>query len=434
MQRQRKQAGQIIMIGPRWYTRYYERVNVGGEIQRRRVTHLLGPVTTRGKTPPAEIVTECERHMATINLSTIPVAQIISLADFVENEFLPRAEKRLKRTTYRNYLGDWKRRLKPLVRRDHTLLKDFKTVHVQRWLDQIGQDELSRNSLKGIKSMISGLFKEAKRLGFFDGVNPAQDTTINANATPPALTYAYTLEEIWSLCARFPEPAATAFAVAAYAGLRRGEIEGLRWEDYRDGELHVTRSIVNGQTSTPKTAMSSAAVPVVRPLTERLEMHRLRNGNPEVGPIFRTSIVTKENPNGTPLSMHNLLNRTMLPALNRCVHCGLSEGLPHLKAKDCPGYERDQSIPAWKGFHAARRGLGSNLYRLGVHEKVIQKILRHSNVSTTMSYYVKSTALDVTDAMKQFEQNIADKLEVQNLQGSDGALKTGSSASGQLVN
>jgi integrase len=164
-----------------------------------------------------------------------------------------------------------------------------------------------------------------------------------------------------------PEPAATAFAVAAYAGLRRGEIEGLEWTDYHAGELHVRQSIVNGRASTPKIAMSSAAVPVIRTLAERLEMHRLRQGSPDKGPIFATS-------NGkTPLSMNNMLRRTMLPALNRGVHCGLSEGKPHLKAKDCPGYERDPRIPAWKGFHAARRGLGSNLYRLGVHDKVIQK-------------------------------------------------------------
>ncbi len=434
MQRRRKQNGQIIVINSRWYVRYYERQNVGGVIERRRVTHLLGPVTTRGKTPPAEIMTEAERHMATINLSTIPVEQLISLLDFMENEFLPRAEKRLKATSYRNYLGDWERRLKPLVRRDRINLKDYKTVHVQHWLDEIGQDKLSRNSLKGIKSMISGLFKEAKRLGFYEGVNPAQDTKVRSDAPAPALTYAYTLEEIASILAHLPEPAATAFAIAAYAGLRRGEIEGLEWPDFRDGELQVVRSIVNGKASTPKTAMSSAAVPVIRPLAERLEMHRLRSGEPKVGPIFKTSVVTKERPTGTPLSLHNLLNRTMLPALNRCVHCGLSEGLPHLKAKECPGYERDPRIPEWKGFHAARRGLGSNLYRLGIHDKVIQKILRHSNVTTTVTYYIKSTPKDVTDAMQQFEENIAEKSGAQNLQGSDGAVKTGSSASGQLVN
>jgi hypothetical protein len=49
--RQRKQAGYIIAINSRWYVRYYERRNVGGVIERHRVTHLLGSVTTRGKTP-----------------------------------------------------------------------------------------------------------------------------------------------------------------------------------------------------------------------------------------------------------------------------------------------------------------------------------------------------------------------------------------------
>jgi hypothetical protein len=39
-----------------------------------------------------------------------------------------------------------------------------------------------------------------------------------------------------------------------------------------------------------------------------------------------------------------------------------------------------------RGWHAARRVLGSNLYALGVPEKVIQQILRHANVSTTATY------------------------------------------------
>lgn len=440
MQRRRKQNGQIIVINSRWYCRYYERRNVGGTIERHRVTHLLGPVTTRGKTPPAEIVTEAERHMATINLDTIPVEQCISLSDFVEREFLPRAKQRLKPTTYRGYFGDWQRRLKPLMRGDHTLLKDLKTVHVQRWLDRIGQDALlrknlkdsksrtlSRNSLKGIKSMLSGLFKEAKRLGYYDGVNPAQDTKVRSDAAPPASTHAYTLEEIGTVLALLPEPAATIFSVAAYTGLRRGEIEGLEWTDYHDGELHVARSIVNGKASTPKTALSSAAVPVIRPLAERLEIHRLRDSSPDKGPVFRTG-------DSTALSLHNVVNRQILPALNRCVHCGLSEGIPHLKAKECPGYERDVRIPEWQGFHAARRGLGSNLYRLGVHDKVIQKILRHSNVSTTTTYYIKSTASDVAEAMQQFEQNIAEKLEGQNLRDSDRTPKAGSGATPGFVN
>ena len=63
-------------------------------------------------------------------------------------------------------------------------------------------------------------------------------------------------------------------------------------------------------------------------------------------------------------------------------------------------------IPEWHGWHAARRGLGSNLYRLGVPDIVIQRILRHANVSTTVTYYVKTAADDLKRAMAKLENNI----------------------------
>jgi integrase len=57
------------------------------------------------------------------------------------------------------------------------------------------------------------------------------------------------------------------------------------------------------------------------------------------------------------------------------------------------------------GWHAARRSLGSNLYRLGVPAMVIQRILRHSSVSTTVNYYIKTAADDVRNAMAMLEKN-----------------------------
>ena len=51
-----------------------------------------------------------------------------------------------------------------------------------------------------------------------------------------------------------PEPAAAAFAVAAFMGLRIGEIEALEWRDFRNGEMHVSRSIWNGHVGHPRRA------------------------------------------------------------------------------------------------------------------------------------------------------------------------------------
>ncbi|HMK23583.1 MAG TPA: tyrosine-type recombinase/integrase [Terriglobales bacterium] len=321
-------------------------------------------------------------------------------------------------------------------------LKDIRTVHVQTWLDQIGKEQLkskrggekkalSRNSLKRIKSVISGAFKEAKRLGFFDGINPVKDTAVNPRAAEAADTYAYDLEEILGFLAVLPEPANTAFAVAAFAGLRRGEIEALNWPDYHDGQLHVSQSVWNGRMTEAKSKASCAPVPVIKHLAERLEIHRLRCGNPTDGPIFR-------NTDGGHLNMNNLRNRVILPALNRCVHCGRNEGVDHVKQDHDHKYERDPSRPEWHGFHAARRGLASNLYRLGVPDKTIQAILRHENVSTTLACYVKTASPDVMDGMQKLEEKvdreIAEKLEASRSRDISRTAKPTSDAQPEFVN
>lgn len=64
-----------------------------------------------------------------------------------------------------------------------------------------------------------------------------------------------------------PEPAATAFAVAAFMRLRHGEIQGLLWENYSEGEMCVSRSIWNGRATEPKTRKGRAPVQVIRQRT-----------------------------------------------------------------------------------------------------------------------------------------------------------------------
>jgi integrase len=140
-------------------------------------------------------------------------------------------------------------------------------------------------------------------------------------------------------------------------------------------------------------------VPVIRQIAERLEMHCLRSHNPQSGPIFSNSV-------GNPMSMNNLLGRTIGPILSRCSSCGKLKGKSHLKADH--DYQRDARLPQWHGWHAARRGLGSNLYRLGVPPMVIQRILRHSNVNTTANYYIKTAAEDVRGAMAKLEKTVTE--------------------------
>jgi hypothetical protein len=121
------------------------------------------------------------------------------------------------------------------------------------------------------------------------------------------------------------------------------------------------------------------------------------------------------NQNGEPMDLGNLLNRSILPSLNRCAVCDKpKEECRKPRANGVSPdheFERDKMLPEWHGWHAARRGLGTNLYRLGVPEKTIQAILRHANVSTTNTYYIKSAADDTRVAMAKLERLVIGNLD-----------------------
>jgi len=57
-----------------------------------------------------------------------------------------------------------------------------------------------------------------------------------------------------------------------------------------------------------------------------------------------------------------------------------------------PTINRSLKRPRGVGSDAISARLGSNLYRLGVPDMVIQRILRHANVSTTATYWRSSKA------------------------------------------
>ena len=113
------------------------------------------------------------------------------------------------------------------------------------------------------------------------------------------------------------------------------------------------------------------------------------------------------------------LEIVILPALNSGEVCGKTE----TEHKANHEYKRDNRIPEWHGWHAARRGLGSNLYRLGVPDMVIQRILRHANVSTMATYYIKTAADNVRNAMAKLEKVIPTTSKVVEF-GGEGGIRT----------
>jgi integrase len=240
-------------------------------------------------------------------------------------------------------------------------------------------------------------FKQAKRLGILDGINPVMDVSIPRVPEPEEDTYAYNLSEIKTMLAVVPELARTIVLTVAFTGLRKSELRGLTWGSYNGEQLSVDRSVWNSTVSEPKTKKSRAPIPVVRPLADALEAYRLRAGilAQATLPIFQAG-------NGKPLNLDNLVRRVIIPALSPCAVWRKQE-----KEHKPEGhvFERDSSLPLWHGWHAFRRGLATNLHTVGVADKDIQAILRHSNIGITQKIYIKSLNEAQVSAMDSLSEN-----------------------------
>lgn len=350
------QRGQLFQASGSWYVRFYEAPG-------RRVTRRLGRVSHY---PSKEAVEPLAQKL----LEKVNKYSLNSLGKFVELIYLPHVETHLRPSTVRGYRGMWR-----LLSSSwgELPLRQVRTFDIQGLLNQIaGEKHLRKSSLQHIKHLLSGIFRFASQQGLYDGANPVTAVSIPI-APGPIETHAYNLSEIEATAKALPEPAATVVLVAAFTGLRVGEIQGMRWENLEFGEpfafYKVTQSIWRGQAVPPKTAKSKAPVLIIPPLQDRLEAHRSRHGDARIGLIFASS-------NGTPLDLHRLYDGTIKAILEK----------EHI---------------AWHGWHAFRRGVASNLFELGCDDLTVQRVLRHSKVQVTREHYVKIRDAKVVDAMQK---------------------------------
>jgi integrase len=394
-----EQKGRVFHKGPSWFVQYRDDVlQPDGTVKRVQVCRKLD-VAYGGEYKTERSVRPFVKDLlAPINSGLLNPQSTMTVAKFVDTVYLPEyVEKQLRPATRKQYKDVWKNHLK--VRVGSLTLRGFRTVHGESILANIaGQAKLGRSSLRHCKAFLSGAFKQAKRLGVLDGLNPMQDTSLPRVAESEQDTYAYSLPEISTMLSVLAEPERTVVLLAAFTGLRKSEIRGLRWSDFDGVQLTVNRSVWNKTESEPKTRRSKAPIPVVRQLVEALEKHRLRSGKlaQPNAPIF-------QNGTGTPLHLDNVVRRVVVPALTRCTICQKSEAEHKPEAH---AFELDKSLPCWHGWHAFRRGLATNLHALGVDDKTIQAILRHSTLALTMNVYVKTVGESQTDAL----DTLADEL------------------------
>lgn len=166
-------------------------------------------------------------------------------------------------------------------------------------------------------------------------------------------------EEAERLLAALPERDRPVWATALYAGLRRGELMALRWEevDLATGVLHVERAYDDKEhvEIEPKSRAGHRAVPIVGALRDVLVVHKQLQER-DSGLVFGSSP-------STPFQPSNLWRRAQR------------------------AWKRAGLEPI--GLHEARHTFASVLIAAGVNAKAITTYMGHASIQTTYDLYGK---------------------------------------------
>jgi integrase len=396
------QQGSLYAEHGSWFVRYWEEIRrPDGSVMRKHPAHRLASVKDYPK--KSEVIPLKNSFMEKLSKIGFTPEAGVSIVDFVEKTFFPACEKRLSGGGTKCYRDSWKCHL-----RQHVVgfrLRDFRSVDVQTLLNKeetIHDKKLSHGTYKLMKVTLSAIFTEARNLGLYEGVNPTTGVRIPKGKKHGRKRLAYSLEEILKHLDLFktdrivvinedgpytpeiqPEIVRAIIGVTAFAGLRRGEIRGLWWDDDGKDVLSICRSMWRStlkNTKTEEDIDEPGLVPIIKPL--RLLLDAIKPAHTS-GFIFPNTV-------GGALDLDNLADRVIRPTMK-------AHGL------------------LWKGWQAYRRGLATNLKELGVPDTTIQCILRHENVDTTRRFYIKTAPKVAKDAMKKLEKKITGTAVVQQV-------------------
>ncbi len=288
-----------------------------------------------------------------------------TLAAFLDGWLEGTVKGSVKTTTYESYERVIRCHIKPELggRKLKTLAPDHVQALYQRKLDS----GLAPGTVRLVHSVLSRALDQAVKWG-------TVPRNVCKATTPPKPDS----EEIKPLDAEQSRQILKAagedrlevlYVLAVTAGLRSGELLGLRWQDLdlENTVLRVrrTKSTAKGGPvfTTPKNG-KGRSIKLTRQAVEALKTHkttqnaeRLKAGNlwQDHGLVFCTH-------GGKPLDSHNVARTSFKPLLKRA-------GLPDIR------------------FHDLRHTCATLLLSRGHHPKLVQELLGHASVALTLDRY-----------------------------------------------
>ena len=195
------------------------------------------------------------------------------------------------------------------------------------------------------------------------------------------------------------------YALILETGLRTGEMIGLTWDaiDFEKRTLTVNKTLEyrhakqNWRAGPPKTQQSYRTIPLTDRAYNILKEIWDDRGNRKESPLLEQTLEYIDRRTGvaSKLVMRDLVfinQRTGAPAKNSSYDTHL------YKLCDKAGIDHFS-------MHALRHTYATRAIESGMQPKVLQKLLGHASIKTTMDWYVHVTTDTLGNAVQQFQLN-----------------------------
>jgi len=339
-----------------WQFRWADRGPYGKRIYRTRV---IGTVCQYPEADSArKAVTGLLREISPnpLQRSSLPMT-ISELCDhFVQRELTNDNTWRSYSTkkAYKAYLRGW------IIPHWGTApLSEVRTMGVESWLRRL---PLAKSSCAKIRGLLSVLFNHACRYELFDR-NPIRLVRQGAKrrSTPSVLTPV----EIKLLLSGLRLRERALVLLVASTGLRQSELFAVKWGDidFSQNTMNVTRSIVCGVVGPCKTESSQKPVPVHPTVLETLgEWKQVCRYNKSDDWVF----ASRRHRGRKPIWGQAILRRYIRPVASRA------------------------GIHKRFGWYTFRHTYSTLLRSVGTEFKVMQELLRHSSLRSTLDVYTQA--------------------------------------------
>ena len=272
----------------------------------------------RQKSKLAYGMTEARFVEATFYSVPTTESQDVSTIEQLYDEYIKTKKNEVRESSLSKTKSIIERYVLPMLRK--VKLSKLTVSSLQKWKNEIADLNLKTTTKKNIYKEFSAMLNFAVKMEYMSG-NPLQKIgnfkdAYNFDKPEEKIQY-YTAEEykrfIGALELNTTRDWAyyTFFSIAFYTGMRKGEINALRWCDINGDILSVNRSVaqkVRGREdifTPPKNSSSHRKLQIPNPLAEILEKQKevqkkeLRNWNPQMlvcgaeKPLRDTSISNK---------------------------------------------------------------------------------------------------------------------------------------------